>query len=202
VFSNKLILALMVLGLAPMVLGMPFISLMPGFATEVFKGGSETQGLLMAMVGVGAVTGALTIASLGRKQGSGKLMMIGAAGFGVALILFSRSQVLWLAAIFIFIGGMSNSSYTTQDQTIIQTLAPARLRGRVLGIYLLNRALTPFGSLLAGTLAQFLGARWAVTVMGSSCVLLVLGIRVFAPDIWHLNLVEYKKKQQENSGYV
>jgi MFS family permease len=197
VVSNKLILALMVLGLAPMVLGMPFISLMPVFAVNVFGGGSETQGLLMAMVGIGAVTGALTIASLGRRQGSGKLMMMGAAGFGVALILFSRSPVLWLAALFIFIGGMSNSSYTTQDQTIIQTLAPAHLRGRVLGIYLLNRAMTPFGSLLAGVLANYLGAPWAVTVMGSSCVLLVLGIRILAPGIWHLNLEEYKKSQRE-----
>jgi MFS transporter, DHA1 family, staphyloferrin A biosynthesis exporter len=193
VFSNKLILALMVLGLAPMVLGMPFISLMPGFATQVFKGGSETQGLLMAMVGVGAVTGALTIASLTRRQGSGKLMMVGAAGFGAALILFSRSPTVWLAAIFIFIGGMSNSSYTTQDQTIIQTLAPARLRGRVLGIYSLDRALMPIGSMLAGVLANYFGGPWAVTVMGGSCVVLVLGIRLFAPEIWNLNLEEYKK---------
>jgi MFS family permease len=201
VFSNKLILALMVLGLAPMVLGMPFMSLMPVFAVNVFGGGSTTQGLLLTMVGVGAVVGALTIASLGRRQGSGKLMMAGAAGFGVFLILFSRSSTLWLAAVFILIGGMSNSSYTTQDQTIIQTLAPPALRGRVLGIYLLNRALTPFGSLLAGVLANYLGGPWAVTVMGASCVLLVLGIRVLAPGIWHLNLEEYKKTHPEKQNY-
>jgi MFS family permease len=195
VFSHKLILALMVLGLAPMVLGMPFVSLTPLFATEVFKGGSATQGLLMAMVGIGAVLGALIIASMRRLQGSGKLMMLGAGGFGVALILFSRSPVLWLASLFVLIGGISNSSYTTQDQTIIQTLAPARLRGRVLGIYLLNRALMPFGSLLAGALANYLGGPMAVTVMGASCLLLVLVIRVTAPGIWHLNLEEYKKQQ-------
>jgi MFS family permease len=201
VFSNKLILALMVLGLAPMVLGMHFMSLMPVFAVNVFGGGSTTQGLLLTMVGVGAVVGALTIASLGRRQGSGKLMMAGAAGFGVFLILFSRSSTIWLAAVFILIGGMSNSSYTTQDQTIIQTLAPPALRGRVLGIYLLNRALTPFGSLLAGVLANYLGGPWAVTVMGASCVLLVLGIRVLAPGIWHLNLEEYKKTHPEKQNY-
>jgi MFS family permease len=201
VIKNKLILALMVLGLAPMVLGMPFMSLMPMFAINVFGGGSEIQGLLLGMTGVGALLGALTIASLGRKQGSGKLMMIGAAGFGLSLILFSRSPVLWLAAVFILIGGFSNSSYTTQDQTIIQTLAPATLRGRVLGIYLLNRALTPFGSLLAGLLANFLGAPTAVMYMGLSCVLLVIGIRIFAPGIWHLDLEQYKKSQQANNGY-
>jgi MFS family permease len=197
VMSNKLILALMVLGLAPMVLGMPFITLMPGFATQVFKGGSATQGLLLAMVGVGAVLGALTIASIGRLQGSGKLMIVGAAGFGVSLILFGHSHMLWLATIFILIIGVSNSSYTTQDQTIIQTLAPARLRGRILGIYLLNRALMPLGSLLAGALGNYLGGPMAVTIMGASCIALVLGIRIFAPDIWHLNLEEYKKAHQQ-----
>jgi MFS family permease len=199
VFSNKLILALMVLGLAPIVLGMPFISLMPIFAVDVFSGGSNTQGLLLGMVGVGAVLGSLIIASMGQRQGSGKLLMIGAAGFGLFLILFSRTPVLWLAAVFILLGGLFNSGFTTQNQTIIQTLAPANLRGRVLGIYLLDRALTPFGSLLAGALANYLGGPWAVTVMGASCVLVVISIRIFAPGIWHLNQELRKKSLQENS---
>jgi MFS family permease len=201
VVKNKLILALMVLGLAPAVLGMPFMSLMPVFAVKVFGSGSETQGLLLAMAGVGAVLGALTIASLGRKQGSGKLMMLGAAGFGFFLILFSRSPVLWVAAVFILMAGMSNTGYATQDQTIIQSLAPARIRGRVLGIYMLDRALTPLGSLVAGILAQFLGAPWAVTLMGTSCILVVVGVRIFAPGIWHLNLEQYKQKLKENNEY-
>jgi MFS family permease len=124
--------------------------------------------------------------------------MTGAAGFGLFLILFSRSSVLWLAAVFTLLGGICNSSYTTQDQTIIQTVAPARLRGRILGIYLLNRALMPLGSLLAGFLANFLGAPWAVTYMGLSCFLLVVGIRIFAPGIWHLNLDMYSQSLKEN----
>ena len=200
VMKNKIILALMVLGLAPMVLGMPFISLMPVFAVKVFHGGSATQGALSAMIGVGAVIGALTIASMARGQGSGKLMMLGAGGFGVFLMLFANTPMLWLAMIFVLFSGRSQSSYTTQDQTIIQTLAPANLRGRVLGIYLLNRAMTPFGSLLAGVLANYLGGPMAVTIMGGSCVVLVLGIRIFAPGIWHLDLDEYKKSHVLASG--
>jgi MFS transporter, DHA1 family, staphyloferrin A biosynthesis exporter len=194
VLSNKLILALMVLGLAPMVLGMPFVSLLPLFAVDVYGGGSSTQGLLLTMVGIGAVLGALIIASMGKRQGSGKILMLGAAGFGIFLILFSRSPVIWMACLFIFIGGIFNSTFTTQDQTIIQTLAPARLRGRVLGIYLLNRALMPLGSLLAGVLAEYLGGPWAVTAMGISCVLLVIGIRIYSPGIWHLDLEAQRQK--------
>ena len=200
VMKNKLILALMVLGLAPMVLGMPFISLMPLFAVKVYHGGPATQGALSAMIGVGALIGALAIASMTHRQGSGKLMMLGAAGFGLSLMLFANTPMLWLALIFVLISGISNSSYTTQDQTIIQTLAPPQLRGRVLGIYLLNRAMTPFGSMLAGVLANYWGGPLAVTIMGASCVVLVLGIRIFAPGIWHLDLDEYKKSHVLASG--
>ena len=115
-------------------------------------------------------------------------------------MLFANTPMLWLAMIFVLFSGMSQSSYTTQDQTIIQTLAPANLRGRVLGIYLLNRAMTPFGSLLAGVLANYLGGPMAVTIMGASCVVLVLGIRIFAPGIWHLDLDKYKKSHVLASG--
>lgn len=200
VFANKMILALMVLGLAPTVLGMPFTSLMPVFAADVFGGGSDTQGMLLTMFGIGAVTGALSIASLGQRQGNGKLLMIGALGFGLFLALFARSPLLWMAAVFILLAGLSNSGFATQNQTILQTITPANIRGRVIGIYLLDRALTPLGSILAGTLAEFLGAPMGVMLMGLSCVLLVIGIRIFAPQIWHLDVKKYNELQVRSNN--
>jgi MFS family permease len=199
IVSHRLILALMVLGLAPILLGMPYTSLMPIFAIDVFHGNASTQGLLLTMIGVGAVLGALTIASLGHRQGSGKLLIAGAAGFGASLVLFSRSPVLSMAMAFTFLAGLSNSAYTSQDQTIIQTLAPSELRGRILGVYLLNRGLMPLGSLLAGALASLWGAPLAVTAMGASCILLAVGVVLFVPDIWKLKLVPgYEKATSEN----
>jgi MFS family permease len=187
--SHRMILALMVLGLAPILLGMPYVSLMPIFAIDVLHGGASTQGLLLTMGGIGAVLGALIIASLGRRQGSGKLLIAGAAGFGLSLVFFSRSPVLWMAMVFTFLAGFSNSGYTSQNQTIIQMLTPAEIRGRVLGVYLLNRGLMPIGSLIAGALASFLGGPWAVTIMGASCLLLVIGIAFFMPDLWKSKLL-------------
>ena len=189
IISNRLILALMVLGLAPIAMGMPFVSLMPIFAIDVFHGGAATQGLLLTMLGVGAILGALTIASLGRRQTSGKLLIAGAAGFGLCLMLFSRFPVVLVAAFFILLAGFFNSSYTSQDQTIIQLLTPAPFRGRVLGIYMLNYGLMPIGSLLAGILATFLGGPWAVTVMGTSCFLLAVGIGFCVPSLWQLSFI-------------
>jgi MFS transporter, DHA1 family, staphyloferrin A biosynthesis exporter len=189
ILANKLILALMILGLAPILLGMPYMSLMPVFALDVLHGTATTQGLLMTGTGIGAVIGALTIASLGRRQGSGKLLILGACGFGIGLVLFSRSSVLWMAMLFTFMAGLSNSAYTSQDQTIIQVLTPSQLRGRVLGIYFLNRGLMPLGSLIAGALAAYLGGPWAVTIMGSSCLLLAVIIAFAVPAIWNLKTV-------------
>ena len=186
ILQHRLILSLMILALAPVILGMPYTSLLPIFAIKVLHGNSVTQGLLLSMVGAGALLGALTIASLGHRQGSGKLLIMGACGFGLSLVIFSQSPVLGMAMIFAFLAGLSNSAYTSQDQTIIQTLAPSDMRGRVLGIYMLNRGLMPLGSLLAGILAEYLGGPWAVTLMGASCVLVAIGIAVFTPELWRL----------------
>jgi MFS family permease len=190
ILNHRLILNLMVLALAPAVLAMPYTSLMPVFAVNVLHGNANTQGLLLTTVGFGAIAGALTIASLGRKQGSGKLLIAGAAGFGLSLMLFSRSPALHIAMIFTFLAGFSNTTYQSQNQTMIQTLATPEVRGRVLGTYMLSRALQPLGSLLAGVLASLLGAPWAVTIMGSSCFLLALGIGLFGPRLWNLNISE------------
>jgi MFS transporter, DHA1 family, staphyloferrin A biosynthesis exporter len=187
--SNRLILALMILGLAPILLGMPYTSLMPIFAKDVFHGDASTQGILLTSVGIGAILGALVIASIGRRQGSGKLLICGAAGFGLSLVLFSRSPVLQIAIVSTFLAGLSNSGYTSQNQTLIQLQTPAQLRGRVLGVYLLNRGLMPLGSLLAGALASWFGGPWAVTLMGASCFILAVGIAIFYPNLWKLNLI-------------
>jgi MFS family permease len=189
IMSNRLILALMVLGLAPILLGMPFISLFPVFAITVLHGNAVTQGMLVSGLGIGAVIGALIIASIGKKQGSGKLLIIGAAGFGASILLFSRAPMVGMAVAFTFLAGLSNSAYTSQDQTIIQMLAPGEMRGRVLGIYFLNRGLMPLGSLIAGTLASFLGGPSAVTIMGIACLALAIGVAVIVPAIWKLDLI-------------
>lgn len=189
VISHRFILALIILGLAPTVLGMPYISLMPIFAVDVFHGDASTQSLLLAMVGVGAMLGALGMASLGRRGGNGKLLISAAAGFGISLVLFSHSPALPIAMAFTLMAGFLSTSYSSLNQTTIQTLVPSELRGRVLGIYLLDRGLMPLGSVFAGALASFVGGPWAVMAMGTSCFLLAVGIGLLVPKLWRLSLV-------------
>jgi MFS family permease len=95
-----------------------------------------------------------------------------------------------MAACFTFLVGLSNSAYTSQDQTIIQTVTEPRLRGRVLGVYLLNRGLMPVGSILAGALATWFGGPWAVSLMGFSCLILAICVPIFYRPLWNSRLID------------
>lgn len=186
--SNRLMLSLMFLGLAPVLLGMPYTSLMPIFALDVLSVGSVGQGLLLTSAGLGALVGALGIASIGSFHRKGLLLLGGATMFGLSLVAFSQSRWMPLSLLCLFFAGMSNASYTSQDQTIIQTLAPKNMRGRVISIYMLNRGLMPLGSLLAGALATWLGGPVAVGLMGVSCAIIAIWIAVKVPRIRELEI--------------
>jgi Na+/melibiose symporter-like transporter len=188
VLKNSLILSLMFLALAPTLLGMPFASLMPLFALDVLHGTSIEQGMLLSSVGVGALIGALAIASVGSFRRKGMLLLAGATMFGLSLIAFSQSKSMPFALFFLLIVGISNASYGSQNQTIIQSLAPANLRGRVMSIYMLNQGLMPVGALLAGFLAHWLGGPWAVSIMGAGCTAVALSVAFIRPEIREIDI--------------
>ncbi len=182
VVSNRLILALMVLGLAPMVLAMPFTSLFPIFAIDILKVGAAGQGLLLSSVGAGAFLGAMGVATLGRNP-RGKLLLLLTGTFGLSLVFFSHSPWMWFSMLTAFICGVANTAFNAQNQTIIQMLAPDHMRGRIVSVYLIDRGLTPVGTAWAGILANFLGGPNAIVVMGLSCVALTLGVAFLVPSV-------------------
>jgi MFS family permease len=188
ILASDVMRSLMLLGLAPMVLGMPYMSLAPVFARDVLHVGPVGQGLLLTSAGLGALVGALSIASLGSFRHKGMLMLGGATMFGLALVAFSRSTVMPLSMAFLFVAGLSSTSYTSQNQTIIQTLVPRNLRGRVLGVLSLERGLVPVGSLLAGTLATLYGGPWAVTLMGAACAIVAVSVAIRSPQIRRMSI--------------
>lgn len=182
VASDRLMLGLMILCLAPMVLAMPFTSLFPLFAVDILKVDAVGQGLLLSSLGVGALAGALAIAS--RKGGPiGKTMLLGAIAFGLALCFFAYSPWMVFSMAMTFVAGVANTTFTTQNQTAVQLMAPSHLRGRILSIYLTNRALTPIGTSLAGILATFFGGPGAVLIMGLSTIALVVVLWAAVPRI-------------------
>jgi MFS family permease len=187
-FDHRLILWIMILGLVPSLLAMPYSSLMPIFARDILRVGAQGQGLLLTAVGIGALLGALIIASISNMRRQGLMMLSGAGLFGLSLVAFSRSPVMSVAMMFLFFGGVFNATYTSQNQTALQILAPPDMRGRILSIRLLSMGLNPLGSMLAGALAAWFGAPWAVTIMGSSCAILALWTAIRVPALRRLDV--------------
>jgi MFS family permease len=190
ILRTKLFLSLLILSLAPTLMGMPFSSLLPVFAIDVWHGNADTQGLLLSMMGIGSVIGALSIASLGRR-GGGILLITGAIGFGLSLVAFGLSPELGLGMTFIFLAGITSMSYTTQEQTIIQTLAPSAMRGRIIGVFSTSRGLMPLGSLIVGSLAAWLNAPLAVIIAGGACACIAIGIAIKFPELWRMKVATH-----------
>jgi MFS family permease len=187
------ILTLLVLAHGPLTLGMPFMSLLPIFATQILHGGARLQGLLLTLVGIGSVLAALVVASLQRRYGYGLSVVLGALAFGVTLFGFARAQEVVMAGILALGIGVCMVTYQTQNQTLLQLMAPRHIRGRVMSIYLLNRGLVPFGTLLAGILAERFGGPIALQIMSLLVVGVVLVVVGLVPRMLTLR-VEFRDR--------
>jgi MFS family permease len=153
-------------------MGMPFMVLMPIFASKVLHGGPHTLGWLLGASGVGALTAAIGLALKKSVRGLTSAIQYSAFLFGAGLILFGFSTNLWLSLLFMALTGFGMMQGLASSNTVIQTLVPEDKRGRVMSYYTVAFVgMAPFGSLLAGFLAHRLGAPHAVIITGA-CVLL------------------------------
>jgi MFS family permease len=160
---------------------MPLTVLLPVFATNVLQGGPDTLGLLTAAMGLGALIGALSLASRKSVLGLGRQIAWASALFGLSLIAFSFSHVLWLSMLLLVICGFAVMMETAASNTILQTIVDDDKRGRVMSFYAMAfLGVAPLGSLLAGGLASRLGAAHVVQLAASMCI---VGSLVFA---WRL----------------
>ncbi len=153
-------------------MGWPFMVLMPVFAARVLHGGPHTFGFLMGAVGVGSLVSALALVVRKSVRGLLRIIPIGAALFGIGLVAFGFSRSLWLSIPLMFLTGFGMMQGVTASNTILQTLVDEKMRGRVMSYYTMAFVgMAPFGSLLAGTLAQAIGAPRTVMISGIACIL-------------------------------
>ncbi|MDQ5835738.1 MAG: MFS transporter [Acidobacteriota bacterium] len=161
---------LMLLALVSLV-GMPYTVLMPVFADEVLHGGPNTLGLLMAASGVGALVGAMFLAARKSVLGLGTLIPVTAAAFGAGLIAFSFSRVLWLSLALMVVTGLGFMVQMAASNTVLQTIVEEDKRGRVMSFYTMAfMGTAPFGSLLAGSVAERIGAPHTLLFGGLGCI--------------------------------
>ena len=129
---------------------------------------------MMAAPGLGAVIGTLVIASVSSLERKGWILFSAVFAFGAILVMFATTRSFPLSLVLLVAAGAVQMVYMTTNQTLIQLTTPDQLRGRVMGVYMLNQGLLPLGSLLAGILADLLGAPKTVGIMGTLVALLAL----------------------------
>jgi MFS family permease len=152
-------------------MGMPFMVLMPIFASQVLHGGPHTLGLLLGASGVGALVSAISLALRRTVRGLTTMIQLSAALFGFGLIGFGLSRTFLLSMFLMLIVGFGMMQGLAASNTVIQTLVPEDKRGRVMSYYTMAFVgMAPFGSLLAGGLAHRLGAPHAVMITGAFCL--------------------------------
>ncbi len=152
-------------------LGMSYIVLMPVFAKDIHRGGADTLGFMMGAVGVGALAATLWLASLGEPPTLEKTVPTAATIFSVSIILFALSRVLWVSIVLLIATGFGFLATTASFNTIIQNTVHDDKRGRVMSLYAMAFiGMAPIGSLLAGAIANKLGATDALLIGGFACL--------------------------------
>lgn len=153
-------------------MGMPLMVLMPIFAARVLHGGPHTLGFLMGAMGIGSLVSALSLAARKNIRGLTRTIPAAAVCFAIGLIGFGLSHWFWLSMIAVLIAGAGMMQGMAASNTIIQTLVSEDMRGRVMSFYTMAfMGMTPFGSLLAGSMASAFGAP-ATIVFTSVAILL------------------------------
>lgn len=156
-------------------LGMSYVVLLPMFACEILHGGAHTYGFLASASGMGALAGAMYLASRSSVRGLGRVIAWGGVLFGVALIAFAFCHTTWLSMLALFAAGFGMMVQNASANTILQTIVHDDKRGRVMSFYALSvLGVAPFGSLLAGSAAARFGAPWTIFFGGVACIIAAL----------------------------
>jgi MFS family permease len=165
--SEPAIVALTVLASMTTFLGLPLLTLLPIFAREIFQGDIGRYSHMMAFSGIGAVTGALVVAWLGRFRHMGLTLLLVQMAFGALITGFALSRVFWLSNLFLFFAGAALLMVFSMTASLVQLIVPDHLRGRVMSIYMVAfRGGMPLGSLASGYLASRASAPAVLAVNG------------------------------------
>ncbi len=183
--DDRAILYILGLSLMLFVWGFPYQSVfVPLIATRVLDIGRTGTGLLVSVVGIGALTGSLTVASAGGAIGKrGVVMLIQVAIFCAALLVFSRAESMLVVVPALIVSGAMQTSFMSLNNAFVLGRTPPEIQGRVMSLFTLDRGLIPLGATLSGVLATALGPQDGLLVMASICLASTAAIALFVPAV-------------------
>lgn len=154
---------------------LPFTTLTPVFAKDIFNGSAYTLGIIDGVIGLGALIGALFLASLIQGTDLSKVLAVNTYIFAFGLLLFSQTSIFFLALIFITVGAFGMMSVRTISNTIIQIHVPNHFRGRVISIFVMVlTTMMPIGSLMIGGVSHYIGAQATVFIEGLFALIIAI----------------------------
>ncbi len=169
---------LMLFAMVFSVLGVPVITLLPVVARDVLGLGPDGYGALMATLGIGAMVGALAIAATGGGGNKGRTLYLASHVFPVALIAFAAVRVPSLNGLLLFVVGIAMIVNNALVNARLQDIVPDAMRGRVISLYVMVYiGGSPIGSFVAGAIAKWFGATWAIG--GTAVLMLLFALWVF-----------------------
>lgn len=183
VAESPVLLSLCILALAPTVLVMPYLTLMPVFARDVFDMGATGLGILLAAAGLGTVMGALSVARSSQIMTMRGGQVMTAVGFAISVAAFALSPSVWLAVPLLLISGWMSAAFLAINQTLVQLNVDDEVRGRVMSVSLLTWGVMPFGQLALGAAADALGAPAAMAWFCLAAILCVALIATRFPQL-------------------
>jgi MFS family permease len=183
-FRSPPIRAILLLSALVSLMGMQYTALVPVVADTILQGNAQTLGFLMAASGIGALFGGVYLATRQTVVGLGKLIILGPAILGVGLIIFAFSRWLPLSQLALGLVGLGTILQIAAGNTVLQTIVDDDKRGRVMSLYTMSfLGITPFGSLLGGTLANQIGVTNTLVIAGITCILGAIGFNQQLPGL-------------------
>jgi len=188
IFDHKDILSLVVLVAAFSLIGFGTLTLVPVFAKDILQTGVTGYGQLLSSQGIGALIGGALLVFFGDHFHKGKLLLFSRVILGPGIIGLALSRIPWLSMSLMALLGFSFIVQLVITNTLIQTIVPDDLRGRVLSTYTWALGgFYPLGSLLMGALGDQIGAPHTALISGVGCLVVILLNQLLAPEIHQLN---------------
>jgi len=182
--ANPVALALLMLTAVSGIFAMPYTTLMPVYARVALKASSTAYGFLFSAAGLGALTSASLLTWFGHRWRMGRLVALGSLFFPFALMAAAAAPKYGAAVISLYLLGVGLMLFNAVSNTMLQTMPPNSLRGRVMSLRAFVFAgMTPLGNLQIGAVAQSFGPRAALTVGGVVCLLTALVVAWRVPAL-------------------
>ncbi len=176
-FGNSTLLGLVIMAFIPTLFGFSYYALMPAWAREALNVQSDGLGLLMMMMGVGALIGTVALASMRHLSRRGGFLLVNSIVWGIVLALFAQSTSYAMALPLVLLLGLLSSVFMSLNMTLMQVYSSPEMRGRMMSIAMMTFGVMPLSSVPFGAIAESIGTSNALCLSG---VLLAVFTGIFA----------------------